>query len=275
MKVIAELGINHNGDVALAKKLIDISYSAGCDFVKFQKRNVEQVYTQEELGTPRVSPYGTTTRQQKHGIELDIHEYRIIDHYCLNKIGWFASSWDMDSLHEMGAFKSPFIKIPSALITNEMFVRSCRLQSIKNGTPIILSTGMSDFEIIDTAIGWIGRENIYCIMQCTSTYPTSPDQVNVRGIHALKDRYPWTKIGFSNHYPGLMALVLAAALGAEMLEFHITLDRTMYGSDQASSIEPQGVFTLMERLKLIEQMKGNGQKVIFDSERPIIEKLRR
>jgi N-acetylneuraminate synthase len=171
---------------------------------------------------------------------------------------------------------TPFIKIPSALLTDTEMLEKCREYKDRHYKErIILSDGMSTFEELDRAIEILGKENIYCIMHCTSTYPTKPDEINVLAIKELKERYPWAKIGFSNHYPGLMAMLLAVAYGAEVIEFHGTLDRTMYGSDQSASIEPNGVFELIEKIKLIEKMKGDGIKKVYDSEVPIKKKLRK
>jgi N-acetylneuraminate synthase len=277
IEVIAELGINHNGDIKTTKKLIDIAYASECHYVKFQKRDIDLVYSEDELSKYRESPWGTTTRQQKEGLEFDKKDYDIIDKYCKKKIPWFASPWDINSAAFLfDNYDVPFIKIPSALITNEELLYVCK-QHIDNGYPqrFMLSSGMSDYNMIDQAIGILGQENIYCIMHCTSTYPTDPKEINAACITTLMKKYPWTKIGFSNHYPGLMGMVLAAAYGAEVIECHITLDRTMYGSDQAASIEPRGLFELMSRLKLLETMIGDGEKQIYDSELPIIKKLRR
>lgn len=276
IEIIAELGINHSGNLEVAKKLIDIACAAGVDYIKFQKRDVDLVYTKEELDKPRESPWGTTTRQQKEGLEFGKREYDEIEQYCAEKdIAWFASVWDINSADFiLDKYYSPcLLKIPSALITNLELIEFCTTHP--KARPIILSTGMSTFEMIDKAVDVIGVGNVYCIMACTATYPTDPNEINIEFISALKERYPWSKIGFSNHYPGLMAMTLAAAYGAEVIELHLTLDRTMYGSDQAASIEPQGVFKLMEYIKLIEQMKGDGVKRIYDSEIPIIAKLRR
>jgi len=168
-------------------------------------------------------------------------------------------------------FDPPFIKIPSALITNEAILKEAKSTKV----PLILSTGMCNFGIIDKAIETVGKENIYCLMHCTSTYPSKPNEINAKCVLKLKERYPGMKIGFSNHYPGLSAMTLAYAYGAEMIEFHGTLDRASYGSDQAASIEPNGVFELMSRLRLYEQMIGDGEKVIYESEIPILKKLRR
>lgn len=271
MEVIAEVGINHNGDLDIARKLIDVAASAGCDYVKFQKRDIDLVYSKEELDKPRESPWGTTTREQKNGIEFDLDEYKEIDKYCKRKIGWFVSPWDLKSALMYTVIDMPYVKIPSALITDTEYLDVVKVIN----KSVILSTGMSTLKEVDTAIDILGEDRIYCIMHCTSTYPTSPDEINIKGIQTLKDLYPWARIGFSNHYPGLMAMFMAATVGAEMLEFHATLDRTMYGSDQAASIEPQGIFKLMEGLKLIERMKGDGIKKVYDSEMPILKKLRK
>jgi len=269
-EIVAEIGINHNGDMNIAKKLIDVAYSAGCDYVKFQKRTINLVYTEEELDAPRESPWGTTNREQKEGLEFGEYKYLEIDEYCKGKIKWFASPWDIVSMHFLSQFDIPFIKIPSALITNEELISA---QSPKQ--KFIISTGGSTPDEIERAIQIIGQDRIYCILHCTSTYPTKPEEINMLAMLALKQRYPWTKVGFSNHYPGLNAMRMAAILGADMIEFHLTLDRTMYGSDQAASIEPRGLFEFMETLKLTKQMMGDGIKKVYDSEVPIMEKLRR
>jgi N-acetylneuraminate synthase len=272
IEIIAELGINHNAYLGIAKKLIDVAASAGLDYIKLQKRDINLVYSKEELDKPRESPWGTTTKEQKQGLEFSELDYLEIDEYCQNKrIKWFGSPWDVNSAAFLGAFDIPFIKIPSALITNLELLDVCK----QIGKPVILSTGMSTFEQIGKAISIFNKPQIECIMHCTSTYPTDPLEVNIKCIPELKERYPWTKIGFSNHYPGLMAMTLAAAYGIEMLEFHITLDRTMYGSDQAASIEPSGTFELVQRLKLIRKMMGDGKKKVYDSEVPIMKKLRK
>jgi len=269
-EIICECGINHNGDMEIAKKMIDVAYSAGCDYVKFQKRTIGLVYSEEELDKPRDSPWGTTTRQQKQGLEFDELDYLQIDEYCKGKIKWFGSPWDIVSMDFLAQFDVPFIKIPSALITNEQLISA---KSPKQ--KFIISTGGSTIEQIDRAIEIIGEDRIYCIMHCTSTYPTQPEEINMLTMVSLKERYPWAKIGFSNHYPGLNAMRMAATMGADMIEFHLTLDRTMYGSDQPASIEPRGLFEFMETLKLTKKMMGDGIKRVFDSEVPIMEKLRR
>jgi len=276
VEVVCEIGINANGDVKLAKKIIDVASAAGCQYVKFQKRNIEQCYTKEELDKPRDSPWGTTTREQKLGIEFDTEEFYEITQYCIEKkIGWFASPWDIFSIQFLVSMVSKYNKVPSAKITDKQYLKYLRKVIDIGGGKAILSTGMSTLDMIDKAIEILGKDNIYAILHCTSTYPSRPDELNMRCITTLKKQYPWAKIGLSNHYPGLQGMLLAVCLDAEMIEFHATLDRTMYGSDQASSIEPKGIFELMERIRLIEDMKGDGIKKIFESEIPIMQKLRK
>jgi N-acetylneuraminate synthase len=272
-EIVVEIGINANGDVNLAKKLIDAACVAGCDYVKFQKRTIELVYTKEELDFKRDSPWGTTTREQKEGLEFGVEDYREIDEYCHRRgISWFGSPWDLDSLDLLAGFDScRFIKIPSALITDGAMLGACR----PINKPVILSTGMSTVDMVDRAIKILGQDKIYCIMQCTSTYPSKPEELNLNCIRMLKARYPWAKIGFSNHNPGIIFMPIAVALGAEMIEFHITLDRSSYGSDQAASIEPEGTFKLVKYIRGTEQAMGDGIKKIYDSEIPILKKLRR
>jgi len=269
-EIIAELGINHNGDLETAKKLIDVAYAAGCDYVKFQKRTIGLVYSEEELNKPRESRWGKTTREQKEGLEFDEIDYLAIDEYCTGKIKWFASPWDIVSMHFLTEFNVPFIKIASASITN--------LELISAKSPkqqFIISTGGSTIEQVDKAVEIIGEDRIYCIMHCTATYPTAPEEINAKCVHTLKARYPWARIGFSNHYPGLMAMRLAASYGAEMIEFHLTLDRTSVGSDHAASIEPRGAFDLVKDVRLINAMIGDGNKVVYDSEVQVMKKLRK
>ncbi len=270
-EVIYEIGINHNGDLDQAKRMIDVAVASGCHYVKFQKRQIDLVYTEEELAFPRESPWGTTTREQKEGLEFGAEEYWKIDQYCKGRIKWFASPWDTQSLEFLRQFNPPFIKIPSAKITDSRLLDMASFVNI----PVILSSGMSTYENIKNAVDILGADLIYSILHCTSTYPTKPEECNVECVRTLKQRFPWTKIGFSNHYPGLMAMLIAVGYGAEMIEFHGTLDRTLYGSDQAASIEPQGVFRFMEGVRLIEKMKGDGEKRIYPSELPIMKKLRR
>ena len=267
--VIAEIGINHNGDINLAKELIDMAQTSGCDAVKFQKRTVEEVYSTEELDKPRESPWGTTTREQKHGIEFNITQYKELEEYSNEKgLDFIVSCWDLDSLQEVeDNLNVKYHKVASALATDKEFLEALHY----TGKPIILSTGMCTDEQVDAALK-ILKHTEY-VLACTSTYPTKEEEVNLNYINTLKEKYPYLSVGFSNHYNGLAACIGATALGAECLEFHITKDRTMYGSDQVASIE--SVNELMISVRKIEKMLGDGKKVVYDSEVPIAEKLRK
>ena len=271
IEIIGEIGINHNGDLEIAKKLITIAAAAGMDYVKLQKRTIDAVYSKEELDKPRDSPWGTTTREQKEGLEFNFSDYTEINTHCnALSIPWFASPWDIESIHFLNYFKMPFLKIPSALITDVKFLEVCKATPF----PFILSTGMSTEDMIAGAVDVLGIDRIYCIMHCTSTYPSKEKEQNIEYINVLKDRYPKVKIGFSNHSPGLLSMIAAMANGAEMIEMHITLDRSMYGSDQPASIEPSGIFKFCKYARDIENIMGDGVKQIYPSEVPIIKKLR-
>lgn len=274
IELVGEIGINANGDLNIAKKLIDICSIAGINYVKFQKRTIELVYDSEELLKPRQSPWGTTNFEQKQGLEFSYNDYLEIDKYCKSKgnIEWFASPWDIKSASLISMLGSKFIKIASPMLTDLEFVEFCASQY---NLPLILSTGMSTIEMLDEAIGVAGRNKIYSIMHCTSTYPTDEREINLKVIPYLIQRYPRIKIGFSNHFPGIPFMIGAAALGAELIEFHITIDRSMYGSDQISSIEPHAILKLTKYIRGIERGLGDGIKRIYESELPIIEKLRR
>ena len=267
--VIAEIGINHNGDVQLAKELIDLAHDSGCDAVKFQKRDIDSVYSKEELDTPRESPFGTTTRQQKEGIEFSIEEYKELESYTESKgLDFIVSCWDMVSLELVEEHLDvKYHKVASAMATDRGF-----LEALNNsGKPVILSVGMCTQEEVDAAVDIL--DNVEYILACTSTYPTKEDEINLNYITTLKGKYPHLKVGFSNHYNGLAALMGATALNSECLEFHITKDRTMYGSDQVASIE--SVNELMVSVRKLEKMLGDGEKVVYDSEKPIANKLRK
>ena len=270
-KLVVEIGINHNGNIGTAKKMIDIAVVANADFVKFQKRTVDVVYTKEELDTPRESPWGTTTREQKNGLEMGASEYNEIEEYCKGRIQWFASPWDAESVRFLSLYHSPYMKIASPMITNMGLLEEVR----RIGMPVVLSTGMSTVEMIDRAIDVLGKDKVHYILHCTSTYPGAVDELNLKCIQTLKAIYPWAKVGFSNHHPGLVFMAAAVALGADMIEFHLTLDRSSYGSDQASSIEPEGLFHLAKWIGNIERAMGDGVKRIYDSELPTMKKLRR
>jgi len=267
--VIAEIGINHNGDMDLAKEFIVTADSCGCDAVKFQKRDIESVYTQEELDTPRKSSFGTTTREQKEGIEFSIEEYKELQTYT-HELGldFIVSCWDEKSLDLVEEHLDvKYHKVASAMVTDKSFLEKLN----DTGKPIILSTGMCTDEQVDAALKIL--KNTEYLLACTSTYPTKEEEINLKYITTLKEKYPHLSVGFSNHYSGLAACIGATALSAECLEFHITKDRTMYGSDQIASIE--SVRELMVSVNKIQKMLGDGKKVVYDSEKPIIDKLRK
>jgi len=269
--LIAEIGINHNGSISTAKELINIVSLANCSGVKFQKRTIDKVYTPEELARPRKSPWGNTNRQQKEGLEFGKTEYDEIDNYVRNQnLFWFASPWDCKSVDFLAEYNPPFIKIASALITNFELLEAVKAKNI----PTILSTGMSTKEEVCKAVDYLGESLVY-ILACTSTYPTKQSEMNLNFIPTLKKEFPGYKIGFSNHSPGIVFITAAAVLGAEMIEFHVTLDRTMYGSDQASSIEPFGIQKIVKNVCGIEIAMGNGGWTVFPSEVEIKNKLRK
>lgn len=268
--VIAEIGINHNGDMKLAKKLIKKSAQAGCDAVKFQKRTIDLVYTKEELDVPRESPWGTTNREQKEGLEFSLPEYKILEEYS-SKCGvdFIVSCWDVQSIEDIeNNCDVKYHKVASALATDRQFLEKL----VETGKKVILSTGMMTSEEIDSAISILG-DSVEYVLACTSTYPTKADEMNLSHITTLKKLHPSLKIGFSNHYSGLDACVGATALGSECIEFHVTHDRTAYGSDQPASIE--NVNGMVEGIRMMEKMLGDGVKVVYETEKPIAAKLRK
>ncbi len=268
--VIAEIGINHNGDLNLAKKLMDVASLADCDGVKFQKRTIDLVYTQEELDKERESPWGNTNRLQKEGLEFGVEGYESIEDYARTRnLIWFASPWDVESVNFLSIYNPPFIKVASALITNFELLEAVK----QTGVPVIISTGMSTRDEVYEALNYLRRDVVY-ILACTSTYPTKVEEMNLAFITTLKKEFPQYKIGFSNHSPGIVFMEAAVILGAEMLEFHITLDRSMYGSDQAASIEPSGVVRVVRNIKAAQRAMGTGDWTVFDSEEKIKQKLR-
>jgi N-acetylneuraminate synthase len=268
--VVAEIGINHNGSLDLARKLISASVLAGCDAVKFQKRTVDVVYTPAELAAPRESPFGSTNGDLKRGLEFGREQYREIDAYCRqHAIPWFASCWDEASVDFLEEFHPPAYKIASASLTDDALLRHHR----KTGRPIILSTGMSTLEQIDHAVEVLGTKDLV-ILHCTSTYPGKPEELNLRAIETLRERFG-VPIGYSGHEVGLGTTLAAAARGAVMIERHVTLDRAMWGSDQAASVEPHGMARLVRDIRTVEAALGDGKKRVYDSEIPIQKKLRR
>lgn len=268
--VIAELGINHNGDINIAKKLIDIAVEAGCNAVKFQKRTIEIVYSTEELARPRESPFGTTNSDLKYALEFGQEEYEEIDRHCKKKnIPWLASCWDEPSVDFIDQFNPPCYKIASASLTDDNLLGYIR----KKGKPVLLSTGMSTLEQIDQAVVVLGKNDLVILHSC-STYPAYYEELNLRVIPMLRERYG-IPIGYSGHETGLPSSVAAVALGACVVERHITLDRSMWGSDQAASLEPNGIHRLIRDIRLVETAMGDGVKRVIEREVPIMKKLRR
>ena len=268
--VIAEIGINHNGDIDLAKRLINVAVGAGCSAVKFQKRTIDVVYSAEELAKPRENPFGPTNGDLKRGLEFAIEEYKEIDRYCKEvKVDWFASCWDEASVDFIAQFDVPCFKIASASLTDDNLLRHTR----SVGKPILLSTGMSTIEQIDHAIEVLGNKDLI-LMQACSTYPAYYEELNLRVIDTLIERYG-IPVGYSGHETGLPSSVAAMVLGACMIERHITLDRSMWGSDHAASLEPNGITRLVRDIRLIEKSMGDGVKRVLEREQPIIKKLRR
>jgi N-acetylneuraminate synthase len=268
--IVAEIGINHNGDLDLARKLISAAMLAGCDAVKFQKRTLDVVYTAEELARPRESPFGTTNGELKRGLEFGLEQYRAIDEYCrLHNTMWFASCWDEASVDFMEAFDPPCYKIASASLTDDNLLRHHR----RTGRPIILSTGMSTLKQIDHAVEVLGARDLV-LLHCTSTYPSKLEELDLRVIPTLRERYR-VPVGYSGHEVGLATSLAAAVLGACMIERHLTLDRAMWGSDQAASVEPQGISRMVRDIHAVEVAMGGSTKRLFDSEVAVMNKLRR
>ena len=269
--IIAEIGINHNGDVEIAKKLIDVAKNAGCDAVKFQKRTLDIVYTKELLDSPRESPWGKTQRAQKEGLEFGKKEYDEIDRYCRgNGIEWFASAWDTESQKFLRQYDHKHNKVASAMITNMPLLELIA----EEGKYTYISTGMSDTGMIDRAIEVFKKHKCpYSLMHCVSTYPSDDEECNVHAIPQLRRKYG-VGVGYSGHEKGILPSVLAVALGADSLERHITLDRAMYGSDQAASLEPRGIELLVRDARRVHLILGSGEKTISDKEKSIAKKLR-
>lgn len=269
--VIAEIGINHNGDLDLAKRLISVAIAAGCDAVKFQKRTIDVVYSADELSKPRENPFGSTNGDLKRGLEFDVEDFQEIDAFCKSaKMPWFVSAWDESSVDVIAKnFDVPCFKIASASLTDDNLLRHTRAA----GKPIILSTGMSTYAEIDHAVEVLGKEDLI-LMHTTSTYPANYDELNLRAISTMRERYQ-TLVGYSGHETGIPTSVASSVLGACMIERHITMDRAMWGSDQAASLEPNGITRLIRDIRLCEQSMGDGIKRVYERELPIIKKLRR
>ncbi len=268
--IIAEIGINHNGDVNLAKRLIKMAHEAGCNAVKFQKRTVDVVYTKEELQMPRPNPFGETNGDLKRGLEFNFEQYSQIDAYA-KQLGilWFASCWDEDSVDFIDQFNPPCYKIASASLTDDNLLMHVK----SKGKPILLACGMSTQEQIDHAISILGQDNLI-LLHCTSTYPSQDNELNLNVIPEFLKKYS-CPIGYSGHEKGVLPSVLAASMGASVIERHITTDRTLWGSDHPASLEPEGLHRMVRDIRRLNIIKGDGIKVVYPSEVPIIKKLRR
>lgn len=270
--VIGEIGINHNGDLRTAMALIDQAKAAGMDAVKFQKRTPEVCTPRDQWDLERDTPWGRMTYiEYRHRVEFDAEQYRQIDDYCREVgIDWFASPWDTESVDFLGAFNPPAHKVASASLTDDVLLRALRA----TGRTVILSTGMSTPEQIRHAVEVLGSRNIV-LLHATSTYPAPPEQLNLRMINTLQAEYPNVPIGYSGHEVGLQTTLCAVALGACVVERHITLDRAMWGSDQSASVEPEGMRRLVRDIRVIETALGDGVKQLYPGELAAMKKLRR
>jgi N-acetylneuraminate synthase len=270
--IIAEVGINHNGDIEIAKKIIDAAVHAGANAVKFQKRTPAVSTPPEQQTQMRETPWGYITYlDYRYKVEFNEEQYREIDRYCREKkIEWMVSVWDEPSVDFMEKFETPGYKIPSASLTDHNLLKYVR----KTGKPILISTGMSTMEQIHRGVDIVGNENLI-IMHCTSTYPCEPRELNLKMIETLRNEFPNNPIGYSGHEVGLVPSAVAVALGASSLERHITLDRAMWGSDQAASVEPWGFETLVKYIRVTEASLGDGVKKVYESEKPSMIRLRR
>ena len=268
---IAEIGINHNGDMKICKQLIDLAVVAGCDAVKFQKRDIESVYNKEFLDGFRESPWGTTQREQKMGLEFDKSDYQEIDNYCKKKkIEWFASAWDLKSQIFLRKFKCNYNKIASAMLVNTELLEM--VADEKKHT--FISTGLSTMKDIERAVKIFKKKKCpFELMHCVSTYPMKYEDANLKTILTLKEKFK-CNVGYSGHETGLFVSIAAAALGISSIERHITLNRAMYGSDQAASLGPPGLKEIVPTVRKIEKVLGDGVKRIIEDEVPIAKKLR-
>jgi len=269
--VIAEIGINHNGDMAIAKQLIDVAYEAGCQAVKFQKRTPEISTPDSQKDIPRETPWGTMTYlDYKRRIEFGDEEYKEIGEYCQSLgIDWFASPWDVPSVEFLENHNVIAHKVASASVTDVELLEALR----DTGKPIILSTGMSTMDEIDRAVGIVGTDNLI-LTHATSTYPLDPAEANLRVMETLRERFG-VPVGYSGHETGLQISLAAVGMGANVLERHITLDRAMWGTDHSASLEPGGLARLVRDVRVIEQALGDGVKRVWESEQGPREKLRR
>jgi N-acetylneuraminate synthase len=270
--IIAEVGINHNGDIEIAKRIIDAAVHARADAVKFQKRMPAVSTPPEQQTQMRETPWGYISYlDYRYKVEFNEEQYREIDRYCREKkIDWLVSVWDEPSVDFMEQFETPAYKVPSASLTDHNLLKYVR----KTGKPVIISTGMSTMDQIQRGVDVVGAENLM-IMHCTSTYPCEPEELNLRMIETLRREFPNNPIGYSGHEVGLVPSAVAIALGACAIERHITLDRAMWGSDQAASVEPGGFERLVKYIRVTEAALGDGVKKVYESEKPSMMKLRR
>ena len=268
----AEIGINHNGDIGIAKKLIDLAVEAGCDAVKFQKRTVDKVYSKDILDFPRESPWGTTTREQKMGLEFEKEEYDIIDNYCKEKnILWYASAWDIDSQIFLQNYNLKYNKVSSPMLTNHKLLEVIS----KEKKYTFISTGMSTMNEIRDAVNIFKKNDCqFSLLHSNSSYPMAEEEANLKCIQTLKNEFN-CEVGYSGHeVTGYLLCICAVILGATSIERHITLGRSMYGSDQASSLEPLGIKRVVNDIRRIEVILGDGKKRVWASEIPAMKKLR-
>jgi len=272
--VVAEIGINHNGQMAIAKQLINMAKGAGCDAVKFQKRTIDVVYTPEDLARPRENPFGPTNGDLKRGLEFGKPEYDEIDRYCREVgIEWYASPWDEASVEFLMQYDIPYIKIASASATDKDLLRAC----VDTEKPLLVSTGMCDLPLIERIIDSIrgAGGTIGCLYHCVSTYPGKVEELNLLGVRTLAERFPDIPAGYSGHEVGVAPSVMAAVLGAASIERHITLDRSMWGSDQSASLEAPGLTRLVRDIRVWEVARGDGEICVNEGEKAIEAKLRR
>ena len=269
--IVAEIGINHNGDMSICKELIDVASESGCNAVKLQKRDINKVYTQEFLDSPRESPWGVTQREQKSRLEFGIDEYKEIDQYCKEKgIEWFASAWDLNSQNFLQQFDCKYNKVASAMVVYEDLLRMIA----QEGKHTFISTGMTTYDDIQKAVDIFRVADCpFELMHTVSTYPMKVENANLNMINTLRDKYQ-CNVGYSGHEAGLAISYAAVALNISSLERHITLDRSMYGSDQPASIEPAGFKQLVGAVRKIEKAMGDGIKRVIEAEVPIADNLR-
>jgi len=270
--IVAEIGLNHNGSVEIAKQLIDMAKKTGCDAVKFQKRTSEICVPKSQWNIERDTPWGRMTYiEYRHKIEFGLKEYAEIDKYCRERdIIWFASPWDEPSVDFLEKFNPPCHKVPSACLTDKNLLKHIK----SKGRPVILSTGMSTLEQIKKAVEILGEDNLI-ILSCVSTYPSQDEEINLKVISTLQKEFPNVPIGYSGHERGNTMSVCSVALGACVVERHITIDRTMWGSDQAASLWFSGLNLMVSNIRRLEIAMGDGIKKVLDSEKPIISRLRR